>query len=294
MKRRIAVSFALVAALAASACNQRSNLTISSHVSSVLSAAQTGYGQLADTAQKAYICHRTGNGSYHLINVSGNAVAAHRDHGDGAPGEGVPGNPYLRFDNACRVSATFDPVADYDAGWLSGSNPNGVWRYGWSSTLASPLTLYSQNYTTTQDCGLSTYRVWNDPFNNASFTPAVIKNIGPTCSNGNVDIPTGVLTQHFGGLSGTDYSHVLFTAPFGGAHDVAITFTGRQNGLSTSVNVLVNGTSVLTGFMTANLQTVLYSATLALSAGDTIDFATGPGPFGPGHVGLSGTITAVP
>lgn len=247
--------------------------------------------------KKVGLCHRTGNGSHHLIFVSVNAESAHRAHGDAAPGELVPGDPHLRFDAACGVSATFDPVADYDAGWLSGSNPNGVWRYGWSSTLGSPLTLYPQNYTTTQDCSASTYRAWNDPSNNWGWTPAVIKNIGPTCSNGNVDIPTGVLTQHFGGLSGTDYAHVVFTAPFTGSYTVSITFTGRQNGLNSDVNVRVNGTLVLNGLMTANLQAITYSATLALSAGDTLDFATGPGMFGglhPGHVGLSGTIVGVP
>ena len=296
MKRRIAhVTFSMVAALVVYACTQGSNPT---SPSSVPSAAPGGNGQLTvRAAGKVDLCHRTGNGSYHLINVSLAAEGAHRAHGDAAPGEGVPGDPYLRFDGACNVSATFDPVADYDAGWLSGSNPNGVWRYGWSQTLTSSLTLYFQNYATNQDCPLSTYRAWNDPTVDSGFTPAVIKNIGPTCSNGNVDIPIGVLTQHFGGMLPSKYSHVLFTAPFAGSYNVAITFTGRQNGLDSDVNVLVNGTSVLTGLMTANLQTVVYSAALGLSAGDTIDFATGPGsnPFlHPGHVGLSGTITAVP
>lgn len=294
MKRSIAVSFVLVATLVASACDQSSNPASPSSVSSAVLADN---GHLAVRADKGNICHRTGDGSYSLINVSGNAAGAHRAHGDGVPGEGVPDDPYLRFGDACQLSATFDPVADYDAGWLSGSNPNGVWSYGWSSTLASALTLYSHNYLTTQDCPSSTYRAWNDPSNNRGFTPAVIKNIGLSCSNTNVDVPAGALTQHFGGWSGAAYSHILFTAPFTGTYDVAITFTGRQNGLNSDVNVLVNGTSVLTGLMRANLQTVLYSATLTMAGGETIDFATGPGTrsgLHPGHVGLSGTITAVP
>lgn len=265
-------------------------------VTCALVAALAAPGQVAG-GDKVDLCHRTGNGSYHLLNVSVSAEPAHRAHGDAAPGELVPGDPYLRFDAACGISATFDPVADYDAGWLSGSNPNGAWSYGWSSTLGSSLTLFPQSYTTTQDCAFSTYRAWNDPANDLGFTPAVIKNIGPTCANGNVDIPTGVLTQHFGGLSGTDYSHVVFTAPFAGTYGVSITFTGRQNSLDSDVNVSVNGSVVLAGLMTANLQTIAYSATLALSAGDTIDLATGPGNsvgLHPGHVGLSGMIVGVP
>jgi hypothetical protein len=294
MKRLASVARALACSLVALSCHDPANPASrpSANVSTL------GHDPSTMLAPNGVgICHQQGNGTYRLLNVPGNAEAAHRAHGDAAPGEHVPGDPYLTFDAACLVSATFDPVADYDAGWLSGSNPNGVWRYGWSSTLTSALTLYSQNYTTTQDCGGSTYRAWHDPTNDVGFTPAVIKNIGPACANGNVDIPTGVLTQHFGGLTGTDYSHVVFTAPFAGTYHIAITFTGRQHSLSSDANVLVNGSLVLTGLMTVNLQTFPYVATLTLSGGDTIDFATGPGPsFGlhPGHVGLSGTIVAVP
>jgi hypothetical protein len=287
MTRRVSLSFLLTAALATYACSQSSNPA---------GPASAVAGSFAATADKANICHRTGS-SYQLLSVPGNAIEAHRAHGDGAPGEAVPGDQYMRFDSACGPRATFDPVADYDAGWLSGSNPNGVWRYGWSTSLLSTLTLYSQNYTTMQDCSESVYRAWNEPSNNLGWTPAVIKNSGPSpCANGNVDVPVGVLTQHFGGLSGGDYSHVVFTAPFDGTFTVAMTFTGRQNGVDSDVNVVVNGTPVLMASMTANLQTVVYSSTLVLPAGSTIDFATGPGSYvglHPGHVGLSGTISGV-
>jgi len=253
-------------------------------------------GSLAASTDKTNICHRTGNG-YQLLNLPGSAVAAHRAHGDAAPGEAVPGQTSLTFTNTCGVAAVFDPVADYDAGWLSGSNPNGVWRYGRCSTMTSPGIRYTQNYTTTQDCADSVYRAWNEPLNDLGWTPAVIKNIGPSaCANGNVDIPVGVLTQHFGGLSGGDYSHVVFTAPFAGTFTANITFTGRQHGVDSNVVVLLNGTVVQAGGLTSNLQTITYSATLTLAAGWTIDFATGPGSnanLHPGHVGLSGTITGV-
>jgi hypothetical protein len=33
------------------------------------------------------VCHQTGNGSYHVINVSMNAVPAHLRHGDVLPDE---------------------------------------------------------------------------------------------------------------------------------------------------------------------------------------------------------------
>ncbi len=52
---------------------------------------------------KVQLCHRTGNGSYHLIEVSVSAEPAHRAHGDGKIGEPVPGNPGHVFGPGCTV-----------------------------------------------------------------------------------------------------------------------------------------------------------------------------------------------
>ena len=52
---------------------------------------------------KVELCHRTGNGSYHLIEVSTSAEPAHRAHGDGKIGEAVPGSPGKVFAAGCAV-----------------------------------------------------------------------------------------------------------------------------------------------------------------------------------------------
>jgi hypothetical protein len=52
---------------------------------------------------KVQLCHKTGNGSYHLIEVSINAEPAHRAHGDGKIGEAVPGNAGKVFGAGCNV-----------------------------------------------------------------------------------------------------------------------------------------------------------------------------------------------
>ena len=52
---------------------------------------------------KVQLCHRTGNGSYHLIEVSIDAEPAHRAHGDGKIGEPVPGNTGKVFGANCSV-----------------------------------------------------------------------------------------------------------------------------------------------------------------------------------------------
>jgi hypothetical protein len=56
----------------------------------------------AAVAEKQNVCHLKGNGSYHLINVSTNAVDAHRSHGDALPGEQVPSNGEYQFDENCH------------------------------------------------------------------------------------------------------------------------------------------------------------------------------------------------
>jgi hypothetical protein len=55
-------------------------------------------------SRKVQLCHRTGNGSYHLIEVSVSAEPAHRAHGDGAPGESVPSQPGRVFGPSCALS----------------------------------------------------------------------------------------------------------------------------------------------------------------------------------------------
>jgi hypothetical protein len=61
------------------------------------------FGREAETEQKVQLCHRTGNGSYHMIDVSIDAEPAHRAHGDGKVGEQVPGNPGHVFTASCTV-----------------------------------------------------------------------------------------------------------------------------------------------------------------------------------------------
>jgi hypothetical protein len=56
-----------------------------------------------DDGPKVQLCHRTGNGSYHLIEVSVSAEPAHRAHGDAKVGEAVPGSPGRVFGAGCAV-----------------------------------------------------------------------------------------------------------------------------------------------------------------------------------------------
>jgi hypothetical protein len=52
---------------------------------------------------KVQLCHRTGNGSYHLIDVEVDAEPAHRAHGDAKVGEAVPGQAGKTFATDCSI-----------------------------------------------------------------------------------------------------------------------------------------------------------------------------------------------
>ena len=53
-------------------------------------------------ASKVDICHLDDDGRFKLTNVSANALSAHLDHGDGLPGESVPGGGFV-FDETCAL-----------------------------------------------------------------------------------------------------------------------------------------------------------------------------------------------
>lgn len=54
-------------------------------------------------AAKVDVCHRRGNGTFILININGNALPAHKNHGDGLPNGLLPGQTDKRFSADCSV-----------------------------------------------------------------------------------------------------------------------------------------------------------------------------------------------
>jgi hypothetical protein len=57
-------------------------------------------------APKVDVCHRTGNGEFHLITVSANALEAHLRHGDALAGTPVPDLENVEFDESCEAVST--------------------------------------------------------------------------------------------------------------------------------------------------------------------------------------------
>jgi uncharacterized protein (TIGR03437 family) len=180
---------------------------------------------------------------------------------------------------------TYDAAADFERGWTTQSNPNGVWSYGYSSGFASPITLY----TATQAGSLGSTQLWVSPSIEIGESPNAALNDGPAFNNGNLDLLADefLLTCGIGG----QYSDLVFTAPAEGSYSVVATFRGAQNGIGTVVGVVANGTVVFSSSVTSDGQLVPFSAQAQLQAGDTIVFSVGPG-GGLQNTGLAVTITA--
>lgn len=75
-------------------------------------------------APKVTLCHRHGNGSFGKITVSESAVPAHRAHGDGSPGEAVPGMSGFVFDASCKMLEANANDVDGDGDGISDGMDN--------------------------------------------------------------------------------------------------------------------------------------------------------------------------
>ena len=116
--RVICAATAILAAGQSMTCSGSGTATAGQYVNVGTAAADWSGGRVTSTDRSHYfgqappsqqegpkveLCHRTGNGSYHLIEVSTSAEPAHRGHGDGKIGEAVPGSAGKVFAAGCAV-----------------------------------------------------------------------------------------------------------------------------------------------------------------------------------------------
>ena len=177
------------------------------------------------------------------------------------------------------AAQTYNANTDYNTDLVAGTNPNGVWTYGWSTSPATALHLYTQHHVVSLG---PTANAWDDPAHLTSHVPVVYKNTGGDYpDDGNVSIPAGALILHGGGPDGSggfanDFSHVLFTAPAAGSYALTSSFQLRQHVTTTaSVQVLQNGVSVFSSSLPNFLDTASYTHSFLLNPGDRLDFAVG-------------------
>lgn len=189
-----------------------------------------------------------------------------------------------------KGQAVYSALLDYTPGWSAGMNPNGVWRYGWSSTLTGPIKLFSQAQLAPVDNGMK--QMWLDPDNNAGFAPSVSRNSGSDFDNGNASFAAGALLLTPG--EGGTYAHVVWTAPSQGLYTVAVTFYSQQYGLNAEVEVLVNGKVKFSNTLTSLGESHGFAQRFLLRTGQTVDFVVGPNgqpELHAAHAGLEAVIS---
>lgn len=162
------------------------------------------------------------------------------------------------------------PAADYDAvrDFSITSNPNGVWSYGWQSSLGSPLNLYTVTDSTTFP-GLSAWletgmTMYAPPFVGHNDTQ------GTVCYRA-FCVPRGYLHIHPG--ANNELSVVRWTAPTSGTFFLQGAVRGLDAITSTNFLAILNSERHLFGTTVTNFMSpVSFHRTLTVSAGDTIDF----------------------
>jgi hypothetical protein len=190
--------------------------------------------------------------------------------------------PLVLAMSASALAATYDAYTDFS---ISNGNPNGVWSYGWSTTLLSTLNLYPHGFVD----GTGNLD-WNDPNHLFAGAPSVFAN---TTNNQQGTVPAHTAAFHPG--QADEFSHYVWIAPTSGLFSLSATFLLLDSG-GTDVHILDNGISLFA----ANLSPAIpqsFSTQIAVTAGDKIDFAVGYGPDGNfmhDSTAISATISTVP
>lgn len=184
------------------------------------------------------------------------------------------------------MAQTYSPAAAFEKGWITQTNPNGVWSYGYSSGFTNPITLYDK--TVRNGINGPNAKYWLSSLVATGTSPAAEYNNGPAYNDGNVDF----LANEFllvAGIRG-QYSDLIFTAPFSGEYSVDGNFRGAQYAIGTVVGIVANGRVVFRSSVTSVGQLAPFRIQLDLQPGSKVVFSVGPG-RGFQNTGLSITIT---
>lgn len=168
------------------------------------------------------------------------------------------------------TATTYDAAGDFSPA----RNPTGVWSYGYSLSLGSPLILHLDNR------ALGGLDVWQTDL--GSGDPALVHNpSASSISYSTLKLEAGELTLHPGPQG--QFQIVRFTAPSAGTWRVVGSFGGRDVvGTTTDVHILADGLAIfdgaVSGFGPGTGPT--FDQTVTLTAGGVLDFAVGFGANG--------------
>jgi hypothetical protein len=167
------------------------------------------------SAHKVQLCHQSGTGQYHMIEVSTNAEPAHRAHGDGKVGDPVPGTLTKVFSGQCLPMGagvnieklTNDQDADVAPGPSIDVGDLVTWKYvvtNVAAVLLSGVTV-TDSKGVLVDCGLQTTLAIGASMTCTGSAPATL---GPYSNVGTVNA-----TSSNGPYSDSDPSHYVGVPP---------------------------------------------------------------------------------
>ena len=194
--------------------------------------------------------------------------------------DGVGGGSTLKLVAKLTLMAN---VFDLSSDFPTNSNPGGVWTFGWKTNLTDPVVPFAFSRTVPGDTG--TFFVWSHFNNSVAEIDKNISDVTATTGSGQGVYPPGSVVV-FAGYNGAgdNYGVVRFTAPSNGLYaincGVASAFNGPISG-DTDFHVIKGSTELFSAQIPASSTTVTngsgYTNSLALNAGDTLDFAVGRG-----------------
>jgi len=176
--------------------------------------------------------------------------------------------PTILLTTLSLVSIANAVVYDAATDFSIGSNPNGVWSYGWSSTLTGGFNLN----TASSSVGVIDFSSSNIA---SDGNPQVFKNTSnATVIAGSVTLFANQMAMHPG--PNGEYAVVRFTVPATTMYVYTAGFIG-QDASTTDVHVLVNGALNASGSINGYGSTVNFGNLWSLAAGDTIELRVGYG-----------------
>jgi hypothetical protein len=173
-------------------------------------------------------------------------------------------------------SGVYDIARDFS----TNSNPNGVWSYGWQSTVGGTFNLITSSQTSAADNGVR-FAEWvyiggAPVFQFYPFTNTVTG----VSDGGQGQYPPGTVA-YYAGFNNTpqNFATIRFTAPGTGNYAVQVRVQSYLNGPSSGdadFHVARNGIDVY-GFNVPPNSATWFTNILALSNGSTVDFIAGRG-----------------
>jgi hypothetical protein len=143
-------------------------------------------------------------------------------------------------------------------------NPNGVWRYGYTTSLGSVFIPHAEYFSTTDVYGWRTNLAFGAP----AFTYFMSPGFG---------VLVGETSLHSG--PNNEFSVLRFTTPVTGPYDLLATWRGPGDTGNTDLYLLKNnnGGSPLGSTTSTTISGMIQLSNVPLVAGDTIDLAVGNG-----------------